>query len=329
MEKTQKKISIIVPFYNAEVTLRDCVRSITEQTYTNLEILLMNDGSTDASFDIATELSYKDSRIRLINLEHGGVSAARNAGLSNMTGDYFCFVDADDSLDLSFCEMMLSVSLQNDADMTFCKIHWIPLDRAIDETGLEAVIASRSWYKFLAGVTDCQFGCVWRILYKSQAFQSNKFNEKIYIYEDLLYLLDCLMVSRNVALCDEKLYHYMVPKEFFNKYYREDFVETCLYIGDCLEERLMRLGAEDYAKAELLAAYCRALSGSALKRADAKSNIKKLKNKEVVARYNNKETIAAYKKLYRSASRIKIFLIKYKMLKTYRFLVKLKYKERG
>src|SRR5690606_32725285 len=90
------KISIIIPIYNASAFLEKCIDSVINQSYDNLEIILINDGSTDSSLDICKKYANSDDRIKLINKENGGVSSARNMGLEVVTGDYIGFVDSDD-----------------------------------------------------------------------------------------------------------------------------------------------------------------------------------------------------------------------------------------
>ena len=112
-----KKISVIVPVYNTEEYIEKCINSITGQTYKNLEIIVVNDGSTDNSLNILKSLQSKDSRIRIINQENKGVSAARNTGLDNTTGEYIAFVDSDDYLEKNMYEKMLKYMGESGADL--------------------------------------------------------------------------------------------------------------------------------------------------------------------------------------------------------------------
>ena len=100
-------ISIIIPVYNAEKHLRRCVDSVLAQTHTNLEIILVNDGSTDGSEKICEEYRMKDSRITVLHKENGGVSSARNLALEHIRGDYVMFVDSDDWIEENMCGTMI------------------------------------------------------------------------------------------------------------------------------------------------------------------------------------------------------------------------------
>ena len=115
-----EKISIIVPVYKVEKYLDKCVRSIVEQTYKNLEIILVDDGSPDNCPAMCDEWARKDSRIAVIHKENGGVSSARNAGLAACTGDYVGFVDYDDWIEPDMYEYLLDISMKSNADVSRC-----------------------------------------------------------------------------------------------------------------------------------------------------------------------------------------------------------------
>lgn len=114
-------ISVIVPVYNVQQYLEQCLNSIVAQTYSNLEILLVNDGSTDLSAKICDEFAVKDSRVKVIHQINGGVSSARNTGMDAATGDYITFVDSDDWLQKSMYQNMMDVACMKDrADIVMC-----------------------------------------------------------------------------------------------------------------------------------------------------------------------------------------------------------------
>lgn len=110
-----KKISVIIPVYNVENYLERCLDSVVGQSYTNLQIIVIDDGSTDSSKDILKR--YKDSRILILSKENGGLSSARNLGLEYVDGDYVSFVDSDDWIDLKMFELMVSAAEINEADI--------------------------------------------------------------------------------------------------------------------------------------------------------------------------------------------------------------------
>ncbi|MEN2775831.1 glycosyltransferase [Acetivibrio clariflavus] len=125
------KISVIVPVYNAEKYLRKCVDSIINQSYRNLEIVLVNDGSTDNSGLICDDYKNMDERIKVFHKANGGVAAATNVGLDNMTGDYVVFVDSDDYIEKNMLEDMLLILQKENADIVQCGIYWVDFDYRI------------------------------------------------------------------------------------------------------------------------------------------------------------------------------------------------------
>lgn len=113
-------VSIIIPIYNVEQYLQQCLDSILNQTYTNLEIILVDDGSPDSSPSICDDYAAKDSRVKVIHQKNQGLSAARNAGLDICTGDFLTFVDSDDWIDESFIKTLLEIAQENEADIIIC-----------------------------------------------------------------------------------------------------------------------------------------------------------------------------------------------------------------
>lgn len=113
------KVSIIVPIYNVEQYLRQCLDSLVNQTYKNIEIICVDDGSTDASSEILTEYALKSSKVRVIRQENSGLSAARNVGFSFATGKYVMYVDSDDWIDVETCNTAVSVAIKYGADVVF------------------------------------------------------------------------------------------------------------------------------------------------------------------------------------------------------------------
>ncbi len=113
-------ISVIIPVYNVEKYLKICLESVLNQTYQNLEIILVDDGSKDKSGQICDEYSKKDERIKVIHKENGGLSDARNVGIENSFGKYICFIDSDDYIDVKFLENLYSIIKKYNADISVC-----------------------------------------------------------------------------------------------------------------------------------------------------------------------------------------------------------------
>lgn len=123
-----ERISVIIPVYNVEKYIRYCLDSVINQTYKNLEIIIVDDGTKDSSGEIAEEYATKDSRIKVIHKENGGLSDARNVGLDVVTGDYIAFLDSDDVIALDFYEYLYNLIKRNDYDIAECEFYRIPSD---------------------------------------------------------------------------------------------------------------------------------------------------------------------------------------------------------
>lgn len=115
-----KKLSVIVPIYNVEKFLRRCIDSIINQSYSNLEIILVDDGSPDNCGKICDEYAALDNRIKVIHQANGGLSAARNIGIDSATGEYVAFIDSDDYIASNMYDEMISLMETNDLDIISC-----------------------------------------------------------------------------------------------------------------------------------------------------------------------------------------------------------------
>lgn len=115
-------ISIIVPVYNVGYYLRNCLESILAQTFTDFEVIVVNDGSTDSSGVICDEFADQDNRIKVIHKDYGGVSSARNAGLNKANGDFIGFVDGDDKIETEMYEKLYKLCLETGSDISICKL---------------------------------------------------------------------------------------------------------------------------------------------------------------------------------------------------------------
>lgn len=231
------KISIIVPFYNSVRYLEECIRSILNQTYQNWELILVDDGSTDGSRELATQFVSTDRRIRLFVQENQGVSAARNLGLRKSTGDFVSFVDSDDMLKLSTLQDCIdcidsSVDIVRTAYVR--KIHefeeFVTLGfsglfekREIRNCILPEYIAPRS-------LTESSAFCsVWSCLFRKEIIDTLSF-QNVEVMEDKLFFLEALLRARKIMFLDKCLYVYrIVPGSSMDRYH-ESYVNDMLYV---------------------------------------------------------------------------------------------------
>lgn len=206
------KISVIVPVYNNERFLCQCINSILEQTYTNLEIILIDDGSTDASSQICDTYGQKDARVKVLHQANSGVSAARNAGLDLASGEYIAFVDSDDFLDKNMYEQLIHILEADNADMSICNFH------QIDEKGnqfdrpssiVDEVVEPYSILERLAEKRGWVYIVVWNRLYKRKVFENIRFPVNK-LHEDEWVALPIYTACNKVALTASAYYYYRV-----------------------------------------------------------------------------------------------------------------------
>ena len=206
-----KLVSVIIPMYNAYNTIDRMINSIIGQTYKNLEIIVVNDGSTDLSLEKMSEYALKDSRIKIFSETNKGVSHARNLGLKNATGDYIQFVDADDDLELNYFEKMVSLIETNNCDIAICNnIHpffytHFTSDEVLDITSHFEFI---KFYQHTFALT-----LPWNKLWKKEIIKDIYFEEDLDFSEDEAFCVATLGRIKKIAVCKDVLYHYFLANK--------------------------------------------------------------------------------------------------------------------
>ena len=202
----EEKISVIVPVYNVEKYLEECLLSIINQSYKNLEIICVNDGSTDNCAKILEEFAIKDPRIIVLTQKNQGVSVARNNGMRASTGEYIGFVDPDDYISEDFYLELYSILKDHNADIAWAKINFV--------NEKSELIRAESFYKRVAyslaeKITLAKHGYVWNKLYRSDFIKENNllFEEGVLI-EDQLYLIQALYWSGVSVTTNKVSYFY-------------------------------------------------------------------------------------------------------------------------
>lgn len=205
----ENKISVIVPVYKVEEYLPRCLDSIINQTYKNLEIILIDDGSPDNSGKICDEYAKKNKKIKVIHKENGGASSARNAGLDIMSGDYVTFVDSDDYIRENMIERMLLLSKINNADVV-----QISFER--DEEKFKNQFEFDDYCRVVVGDENIKNFALDRFhrpdacgkLYRSEILRELRFDEAITYAEDLELGLRAYKAIEKSVVSNEKLYFY-------------------------------------------------------------------------------------------------------------------------
>lgn len=221
MENHTPKISVIVPVYNVEQYLPRCIDSILAQTFTDFELLLIDDGSTDNSGKICDEYAEKDKRIRVWHKENGGVSSARNVGLDNSCGDWICFVDSDDAVESNW----LSCYAESfDADLIVQGFQII-YSNGTKYTATQDEKLKKDEQRYELVYLLAKAGMLnppWNKCYRSKIIKQNcmKFAEKISLSEDLIFVLDFLTYSKSLHVRNNFTYIYNRPNSTLSlKYY--------------------------------------------------------------------------------------------------------------
>ena len=230
------KVSIIVPVYNVERYLRQCLDSLVNQTYQNIEIICVDDGSTDASSEILTEYALKNSKVRVIRQENSGLSAARNVGFSFATGEYVMYVDSDDWIDVCTCEKAVFKAEEHAADL----VMW-PYIREFPNRSAPKVIFSeektfhaaecRELQRRMVGLLGTELAhpenadalcTVWGKLYLRELIAQNDIHftdlQRIGTYEDGLFNLHYLAHVKNATYIPDYLSHYRKNSGMTSKY---------------------------------------------------------------------------------------------------------------
>ncbi len=215
----QIKISVIVPVYNVEKYLKRCLDSLINQTLKDIEIICVNDGSTDNSLSILDEYAKKDSRIIILNQKNAGLSAARNSGMEIAKGEYIGFVDSDDWVDLDFYEKLYYAAKNNDCDIAvadFIREHPTKKKKRLNITKEEIFEKPEDKYMICKTYRE---GCVWNKIYRTEFLKriDLKFVVGMY-YEDRDFTARSLFYSKKLITVPDTYYRYFVnPKSIVKK----------------------------------------------------------------------------------------------------------------
>lgn len=187
------KISVIIPAYNSQDTIERCLNSIQNQTYKNIEIIVVNDGSKDDTEKIVSDLQAEDNRIKLFSIPNGGVSNARNTGIDNATGDFITFVDSDDYIDQEMYQTLVDLTEEYNVQIAHCSYKNILPDGTIIKVGDNNKIIIQDHDEALESLISARFfsGSLCNKLYCANLLNNLKLNEDIKYNEDVLlnYLL--------------------------------------------------------------------------------------------------------------------------------------------
>lgn len=215
-------VSVIVPVYNVKRYVEESLNSILKQTYHNIEVIVVDDGSTDGSGEICDIIAKSDKRLRVFHQENMGLSGARNTGLQNMKGDYLTFVDSDDTIEPVMIEKMLDLAFKFEADIVQCGLNEIYFDKCL-KSGVVKEITFFTPEQATIADLGLEGGTVSACakLYKKEIFEGRLFKTGR-LNEDLFAIMDSLNRAKKIIACPDAYYNYFqrmgsITKSKFNE----------------------------------------------------------------------------------------------------------------
>ena len=258
----EKLVSVIIPAYNIEDYIGRCLDSIISQTYKNLEIIVVDDGSRDHTGEVLDNYAKKDRRIKVIHKENGGVSSARNKGIEVAEGDYIGFIDGDDLIEPEMYKTLVDLLEEENADIAHCGYQMVFPDRVdyYHNTGKKKIQTTEEGLKDLLSGEMIEPGLVNK-LYKKELIKNCRLDETVKINEDLLMNYQLFKLSQKSVYYDITPYSYMIrsssatgANSLITK--REDSLRVLNQIkDDCINNNLLSIIYKRYIY--LLMAICR------------------------------------------------------------------------
>ena len=209
MEGLRFLVSIIVPVYNVENYVERCLLSLLNQTYKNLEILIVNDCSTDSSLEICKSIAERDTRVQIFsNKVNVGISSTRNVGLERISGEYVIFVDSDDFLDKNFIEIMLEEAISSSSDLISCGFQYYRGEtiQPIHSCNFRHLCNEDAFLKMLNDQSN--YCAVWAKIYKKSVIGSLRFPEGNRFGEDMAFTPYVIINAHKIMHTDTPMYYY-------------------------------------------------------------------------------------------------------------------------
>ena len=254
MGDSKELISIIVPIYNTDCYLRQCLDSIINQSYKNFEVLLVNDGSVDDSAMICKEFAEKDSRIRYFEKENGGVSSARNLGLKNVKGNYITFVDSDDWIEENYLEVLYNALKENEVDVAISthkdfnmddNLYYLPFYSEEQLHTLDIGKVSRDEFLELfpeLSSLNHDFNCAVSKLFKADVVKNLLFDESINYGEDLDFFFNLYLNVSSIYYVNQPTYIYRQHQTSASNNCLESHAISEIRIYEKILKKIMEIG---------------------------------------------------------------------------------------
>lgn len=209
MSEIDLLISIVVPVYNVEGYLEFCIKSILSQSYKQIELILVDDGSPDKCPSICDDWAYRDSRIKVIHKKNGGLSSARNSGIEIARGDYIAFIDSDDYVDSEFITKMVNAIINTKSDIVCCGYYEVinSKNKIPDKKLIPGEFTGEIALKQLLDCTIQDYA--WNKLYKMSLFSEIRYPDDRN-FEDMATIYKTFLRARKVTVINERLYYYLI-----------------------------------------------------------------------------------------------------------------------
>lgn len=217
----EKMVSVIMPVYNVEAYITRAIESVLKQTYSDFELLIVNDGSPDNSIQIAEGYAHKDNRVKIINKVNGGLSDARNVGMQHAKGEYIYFLDSDDYIEENLLEITIAKMKKENLDVVLFGYYTDYVDDKENIKTRNTVIMKESKYtEECSNILELSqellliLGYAWNKVYRKDIIDKNNatFVKGISLIEDILFNEIILSKAKNIAIIDKPLYHYIQRK---------------------------------------------------------------------------------------------------------------------
>jgi len=306
-------ISVIIPIYNAQNYLNKCVDSILSQTFTDFEVLLINDGSTDASIDICNNYKGNDSRIKIFNKENGGVSSARNIGIFNAQGVYTIHLDSDDYVLPEMLEKMYNKALEENLDIVVADFY-SKNNKQIIKVNQNIPESSQI---MISGILEGKIhGSTWNKLIRTSLFKENsiKFDEEVTFCEDLLFIIECLLQNPKIGKINEAFLFYIQRKDSAIRTYNLKMFNGHFKIINKLELLLDESYSDSISYFKLLAKRNMVLSGL------FSQNEIKSKYRDTTHLILKNKYLRLYDKIYLYLSVYGLYFVATKLIRVHRYI---------
>lgn len=252
MRNDEPLISVIVPVFNGQDYLENCIQSIESQTYGNLEVVIVNDGSTDLTGTVCEKMRTSYDNVRVLTLSAEGVSAARNRGIEAAQGEFITFVDADDRIHSDMLEILYNCMIDTDSDVAGCRFFiWIDEEEwkqgAVRAKASDERAAGQTYVydtgRYLKEALLCGNSRCWSKLYRKEIFDQVRFPENLSVGEDMLFLVRMLPYVNQIAETDYAGYgYYRNPSGAMNREFTPRYMDqiTCWQLA---REEILRTDA--------------------------------------------------------------------------------------